>query len=297
MLEIIRMYFFKLSDIGVLPTYFKYSFVVNALISSLLIGPLLGGLGTMVVIKKMAFFSEAIGHAALTGIALAVLVGESYESPYILLYTYCLTFAILINFTRNRTKMGQDTLIGIFLSISIALGGTLIILVSDKVNSHILESVLFGSILTVSDKDIHILFISTIIILLVVLYKYNYMLLSSFNKSISQIKGVNTVLIEYLFIILITIVTVSSIKIVGAALVEALFLIPAASSKNISNSLNDFVKYSIIFALISCIVGILLPLYIDVNIPSGGSIILSSAFIFIITVIIRSINIRIKKEN
>ncbi|VWL85541.1 metal ABC transporter permease [Oceanivirga miroungae] len=297
MLEIIRMYFFKLADSNILPNYFKYSFVVNALISSILIGPLLGGLGTMVVIKKMAFFSEAIGHAALTGIALAVLLGESYESPYILLYTYCLMFAILINFTRNRTKMGQDTLIGIFLSISIALGGTLIILVSDKVNAHILESVLFGSILTVSDKDIYILLISTILILLVVLYKYNHMLLSSFNKSISQIKGVNTVLIEYLFIILITIVTVSSIKIIGAALVEALFLIPAASSKNISNSLKSFVYYSIFFALLSCIIGILLPLYLDLNIPSGGSIILVSSVIFILTVIIKSINIRIKKEN
>lgn len=292
MLEIVRMYFFKLADSGILPAYFKYSFVVNALISSVIIGPLLGGLGTMVVIKKMAFFSEAIGHAALTGIALAVLVGESYESPYIMLYTYCLAFAFLINFTRNRTKMGQDTLIGIFLSISIALGGSLIILISDKVNVHILESVLFGSILTVSDKDIHILFISSILIFLIIMYKYNYMLLSSFNKSISEIKGVNTLFIEYLFIILITIVTVSAIKIIGAALVEALFLIPAASSKNISHSLKDFISYSIVFATISCIIGILFPLYIDLNIPSGGSIILVSSLIFLVTVVIKSV----KKE-
>ena len=243
----------------------------------------------MVVTKRMAFFSESIGHAALTGIALGVLLGEPYESPYIMLFTYCVVFAILINFTRNRTKMSSDTLIGIFLSISIALGGTLIIFVSSKVNSHMLESVLFGSILTVSDRDLLVLFFSTILLILIVIPNFNKMLLSSFNTNVAVVKGVRVKLLEYLFILLITLVTVSSIKIIGASLVEALFLIPAASAKNLSKSIKSFFAYSIIFALISCILGILLPLYFDVTIPSGGSIILIAAAIFFITVIIKNL--------
>jgi hypothetical protein len=278
-----------LAEIGALPDYFKYAFVINSLLSALFIGPILGGLGTMVVTKRMAFFSESIGHAALTGIALGVLLGEPYESPYIMLFTYCVVFAILINFTRNRTKMSSDTLIGIFLSISIALGGTLIIFVSSKVNSHMLESVLFGSILTVSDRDLLVLFFSTILLILIVIPNFNKMLLSSFNTNVAVVKGVRVKLLEYLFILLITLVTVSSIKIIGASLVEALFLIPAASAKNLSKSIKSFFVYSIIFALISCILGILLPLYFDVTIPSGGSIILIAAVIFFITVIIKNL--------
>lgn len=289
MLDIIRNFFMHLANIGALPEYFKYAFVINSLLSALFIGPILGGLGTMVVTKRMAFFSESIGHAALTGIALGVLLGEPYESPYIMLFTYCIVFAILINFTRNRTMMSSDTLIGIFLSISIALGGSLIIFVSSKVNSHMLESVLFGSILTVSDRDIAVLFFSTILLILIVIPNFNKMLLSSFNTNIAVVKGVKVKLLEYLFILLITLVTVSSIKIIGASLVEALFLIPAASAKNLSRSIRSFFFYSIIFSLISCIAGILLPLYFDVTIPSGGSIILVAAVIFFITVIIKNI--------
>ncbi|AKC95018.1 MULTISPECIES: metal ABC transporter permease [Sneathia] len=289
MLDSIRNFFMHLAEIGALPDYFKYAFVINSLLSALFIGPILGGLGTMVVTKRMAFFSESIGHAALTGIALGVLLGEPYESPYIMLFTYCVVFAILINFTRNRTKMSSDTLIGIFLSISIALGGTLIIFVSSKVNSHMLESVLFGSILTVSDRDLLVLFFSTILLILIVIPNFNKMLLSSFNTNVAVVKGVRVKLLEYLFILLITLVTVSSIKIIGASLVEALFLIPAASAKNLSKSIKSFFVYSIIFALISCILGILLPLYFDVTIPSGGSIILIAAVIFFITVIIKNL--------
>ncbi|MDK9580997.1 metal ABC transporter permease [Sneathia sanguinegens] len=294
MLDAIRNFFMHLAEIGVLPDYFKYAFVINSLLSALFIGPILGGLGTMVVTKRMAFFSESIGHAALTGIALGVLLGEPYDSPYIMLFTYCIIFALLINFTRNRTKMSSDTLIGIFLSISIALGGTLIIFVSSKVNSHMLESVLFGSILTVSDRDIIVLFFSTILLILIVIPNFNKMLLSSFNTNLAIVKGVRVKFLEYMFILLITLVTVSSIKIIGASLVEALFLIPAASAKNLSKSIRTFFVYSIIFSLISCILGILLPLYFDITIPSGGSIILVAAIIFFITVLIKNLKRSLK---
>lgn len=296
-LDIIRNFIISLAQSGALPEYFKYSFVINSLLSSLFIGPILGGLGTMVVTKRMAFFSEAIGHAALAGIALGVLLGEPYESPYIMLFSYCIVFAILINFTKNRTKMSSDTLIGIFLSISIALGGTLIIFVSSKVNTHMLESVLFGSILTVTDKDLFVLFLASIILLIIVIPNFNSMLLSSFNENLAVVKGVKVKLLEYLFILLITLVTVSSIKIIGASLVEALFLIPAASAKNLSTSIKSFFFYSIVFSLISCILGIILPLYFDITIPSGGAIILVASAIFFLTVIIKNVNNKLKGGN
>ncbi|CAM3111560.1 metal ABC transporter permease [Streptobacillus felis] len=288
-MEAIRLFFAELANSGILPEFFAYGFVVNSLIAALLIGPVLGGVGTMVVIKKMAFFSESIGHAAIAGISIGILLGEPYHSPYIMLFSYCIIFGLVINYTRNRTKMGTDTLIGIFLSISIALGAILLIYISSKVNSHMLETVLFGSILTVSDMDLLVLLITNIILIILIMFWNNKILLSSFNKNIAIVKNVKVVFLEYVFILIITIITVASVKIIGAALVEALFLIPAASSKNIAKSMKGFVSYSVFFSTISCILGIIVPLLFSLSLPSGPAIILVSATIFFITVLIKNI--------
>ena len=287
-MESIREFLINLATQGVLPFPFKYGFVINALICGLFVGPILGAIGTMVVSKKMAFFSEAVGHAAMTGIAIGVLVGEPYYSPYISLFAYCILFGLIINYTKNRTKMSSDTLIGVFLAMSIALGGALLIYVAGKVNSHILENILFGSVLTVNDTDIFILVVTSIIILAVIVPYFNKMLLASFNPSLASVKGVRVKLLEYIFIVMVTIITIASVKIIGSILVEALLLIPAAAAKNISKSMRSFIVYSIIFALISCLVGIFIPIYYEISIPSGGAIILISAFIFILTIIMRA---------
>ena len=107
---------------GYLPEALAYGFVVNALFAGLLIGPVLGGLGTLVVVKRFAFFSEAVGHAALTGVAIGILLGEPYTGPYGSLFGYCLLFGLLLNYLRNRTGLSPDTLIGVFLSVSLAVG-------------------------------------------------------------------------------------------------------------------------------------------------------------------------------
>ena len=287
MLESFRNFLINLAEQGDIPSSFKYGFVINAMICALLIGPILGGIGTMVVTKKMAFFSEAVGHAAMTGIAVGVLLGEPFSAPYISLFTYCILFGLIINYTKNRTKMASDTLIGVFLAMSIALGGSLLIYVSAKVNSHALESILFGSILTVNDTDIYILVVSAIIIGCVLIPYLNKMLLASFNPSLAIVRGVNVKLIEYIFIVIVTVITIASVKIIGSILVEALLLIPAAAAKNLSKSIKSFVSYSVIFALISCLLGVYLPIHFDISIPSGGAIIMISSFIFIATTIIK----------
>jgi len=107
---------------GSLPAALQYEFVINALLCALVIGPLLGCIGTMVVAKRMAFFSQAVGHAALTGVAIGVIIGESYTAPYVSMFSFCILFGFLLNFSKNHTKMSSDTLIGVFLSISLAIG-------------------------------------------------------------------------------------------------------------------------------------------------------------------------------
>jgi zinc transport system permease protein len=196
-------------------------------------------------------------------------------------------FALLLNFSRNRTKMSADTLIGVFLSISLAIGATALLWVSAKVNTHILDTVMFGSILTVNDTDMSVLLVTTAVTAATALPLYNHMLLASLNPSLAHVRGVKVHLLEYVFVLLITILTVACVKIIGAVLVEALLLIPAAASRNLNRSIRGFVLWSIIFSTISCLVGIYAPMRFDLPVPSGGAIILTGAAIFLVTMVLR----------
>jgi len=205
------------------------------------------------------------------------------------MFTFCIVFGILLNYTKSRTRMSTDALIGVFLSISLAIGASLVLFVSARVNTHILESVMFGSILTVNDLDMNVLLAVAAITLLVGLPLYNRMLLASLNASLAQVRGVQVQLIEYVFIVLVTIITVACVKIIGAVLVEALLLIPAAAARNLSRGLGSFVYNTMIISTLSCFGGILIPMQYDIPVPSGGAIVLVAAAFFIITTIIRNV--------
>ncbi len=277
---------------GLLPESFTYGFVVNAMLCALLIGPTLGAIGTMVVAKRMAFFSTAIGHAALTGIAIGIFFGEPVSSPYVSLFAFSLLFAIYLNFTRSRSGMSNDTLIGVFLAASIAIGSTLMLTVTRKISIHILDSFLFGSILSAGNTDITLLLIITIATCIIGVLYFNRLMLTGLNPTLASVRGVSVMAANYMFIILIALITVSSVKIVGAILVEALLIIPAASARNISSSLKSFIIYSVIFSTFSAITGILLPVEMNLSVPSGGAIIIIATIIFIITLFIKMIKTR-----
>jgi zinc transport system permease protein len=285
--EIPRQYIIHLANTGVIHYTFSYAFVVNGFLCAFVVGPLLGGIGTMVVAKRMAFFSQAVGNAALTGVAIGVILGESYTAPYVSMFSFCVLFGLFLNFSRNRTKMSSDTLIGVFLSISLAIGATALLWVSAKVNTHILDTVMFGSILTVNDTDISVLLIVTLITAVTALPLFNQMLLASLNPSLAHVRGIKVHLLEYVFVLLVTILTVACVKIIGAVLVEALLLIPAAAARNLNRSIRGFVMWSIVFSTVSCLVGIYAPMRWDLPVPSGGAIILTGAIIFLVTMLIR----------
>ncbi|MFK0094783.1 metal ABC transporter permease [Pseudomonas sp. NPDC090592] len=274
---------------GYLPEALAYGFVVNALLAGLMIGPVLGGLGTLVVVKRFAFFSEAVGHAALTGVAIGILLGEPYTGPYGSLFGYCLLFGILLNFLRNRTGLSPDTLIGVFLSVSLALGASLLLMLAGKINVHILENVLFGSVLTVSGQDLVVLGIVAVLVLALAIPLYNRIMLASFNPQLAAVRGVAVKTLDYLFVVLVTLVTVAAVKVIGAILVGALLVIPAAAARLVSQSLKGFFFLSVLIATVSTLFGILLPIVFDLPVPSGAAIILVAGICFALAALARAL--------
>lgn len=287
--EALRALVTQLADRQLLPVIFYYEFVANAVIACLIIGPLLGLFGTMVVVKRMAFFSQAIGNAALTGVSIGVLLGESLNAPYVSMFAFCILFGVILKYTQQRTDMSNDVLIGVFLSISLALGSSMLLFVSARMNTHVLEGVLFGSILTVNDLDLTVLVVVALACSAIALPLYNHMLLGSFHRSLAHARGVPVLAYDYLFVVLISLLTVACVKIVGAVLVEALLVIPAAAARNISRSLRQFVGFSVAIATISCLAGVIVPMQFDLTVPSGGAIVLVAALFFFASVAARGL--------
>jgi zinc transport system permease protein len=295
--EAFRQWVQALAATGYLPPSLAYGFAVNALLAGLIAGPMLGFLGTLVVVKRHAFFSEAIGHAALTGVAIGILAGEPYTGPYGSLFGYCLIFGIALNYLRHRTGLSPDTLIGVFLSMSLALGASVLLVLAGRINIHILENVLFGSILTVSGTDIAILTVVGLVVSTITAMFFNRFMLASFNPALAAVRGVPVKLLDYAFVILVTVVTVACVKIIGAVLVGALLVIPAASARIVSSSLRGFVTLSIIFALVATMTGIVLPMEMDLPVPSGAAIILTAGCLFIACATIRALAPSLRGES
>lgn len=287
MMDALRELVFGLQQAGYLPEMFRYAFLTNALVAALIVGPLLGALGPLVVVKRLAFFSEAVGHGALTGVALGILLGEPATQPLAALFAFCVVFAILLHWIKSRTQIPYDALVGVFLAFAIALGASLLLYVAKKVNVHILENVLFGSILTVKDQDLLVMLLLAIVCIALMVFSGNRALTSSLAPDLARVRGIQVRFYDYVFVLLIALITVASVKIIGSILVGALLLVPAVSARMISRTGREFFWLSIVFSTLSCVLGILLPMAGALPIPSGAAIVLVACLGFILSLVIR----------
>lgn len=257
--------------------FMQYKFMKNAFIAILLVSPIFAMLGTMIVNNKMAFFSDALGHSALTGIALGTLLGISNMN--ISMIIFAIIFALLLNWVKNRTSYGADTIISVFSSISIALG-LAILAQTGSFNKY--SSYLVGDILNISTSEIIYLVIAFVLVLIFWTKLFNKLNAISINPMLAKSKGINVKLIDNLFAVSIAIMVMLSIRWVGILLINSMIILPAASSRNIASNMRNYHVFSILFALISGISGLIISYYAN-NIPTGPMIVIISGIIYFIT--------------
>lgn len=256
--------------------FIDYTFMKNALLAILLITPIFAILGTMIVNNKMAFFSDALGHSALTGIAIGMLLGISNIN--ISMIIFAVVFALLLNFIKNKTTYGADTIISVFSSIAIALG-LAILAQTGSFNKY--SSYLVGDILSITPSEILYLFIAFIAVMLFWYFMFNKLNVISINKTLAKSRGVNTKLIDNIFVILIAVIVMISIRWIGILLINSLLILPAAASRNVAKNMRSYHLLSVIFSLFSGITGLILSYYW--NIPTGPMIVIISGIIYFIT--------------
>ena len=150
-------WFADLAERGLLPSDFQYPFLIRGFLCVLVLAPILGGLSHLVVTRRMAFFSAALGQAALTGVAIGLLLGEPLNAPYGGMFGFCLLATLAMVYVKRHATLPPDTLIGVFHALTLGLGLCLLVLLTRQFNVHQVESVLFGSLLTVTDGDLLLL--------------------------------------------------------------------------------------------------------------------------------------------
>ena len=254
----------------------QYDFMKNALLGVLLVTPMFGILGTMVVNNKMSFFSDALGHSALTGIAVGVMFGINNTLVSMLAFSILLTIAI-IN-VKNAKTASVDTIIGVFSSSAVALG---IVILSYNGGFNKYSAYLIGDLLSISNNDIFMLIISFIAVLLIWFTCFNKFLLVSINHTFARSRGVNVKFYEYIFTILVAIIVTISIQWVGILVISSIMILPAASARNISNNIRQYHIYSISIAVISGILGLFLSYHFGC--ATGATIVLISSVFFALT--------------
>ena len=260
----------------------RFDFMKRALLAVLLLTPLLGLLGTMAVNQQMAFFSDALGHSALTGIGLGIILGVGNDLVSMLVFG--ILWALLISVIKRTGAASADTVISVFSSTSVALG---LLILSAGGGFAKYSSLLIGDVLTVKEQDLMWLLLALLGGVGLWMAMYNGLLLTSINPSLARSRGVKTRLWEAGFVVLVAVAVMLSIRWVGVMLINALLILPAAAGRNLARSARQHALWSVGIALVCGVAG-LLAAY-SLNTSAGAAIVLCSAVCYGVSLLVRSV--------
>lgn len=258
--------------------WMSYDFMKNALLAVLIITPLFALLGTIIVNNKLAFFSDALGHSAFTGIGLGIILGIANTS--LVMVIFAIMFALLLNRIKRKNTVSTDTIISVFSSLGTALG---LVILSRGGNFSKYSSLLVGDILSITAKEIVMLMGIFCIAVLFWILAFNRLHAMSVNETLARSKGIRTELIDNLFVVIIALIIMLSIRWVGILIINALLILPAASSRNLSENMREYHLFSVIISIFSGVLGLILSYYN--NTAAGPTIVLVAAVIFFLTLL------------
>lgn len=259
-----------------------FDFLRHTFITGILIGIIAPLLGTFLVVRRLALLADALSHVTLAGIAFGLFIEKQITVPLITPFYGGLGAsvigAILIEKLRSVYSAYQEIGIPIILSAGVGISVILISL-ANGFNTD-LFNYLFGSVSAVSRQDFYTIIVITIIVLAIIFLFYKELLTLSFDEEHAIVSGIHANRIHFLFIVLTALVIAASIRIVGVLLVSALMTLPVASAMRIAVSYKQLIFYSILFAELSVIIGLITGYYL--NIPPGGTIVVTAIIILLI---------------
>lgn len=255
-------------------------FFQRAVFVGVILAVVMAVLGVFVVLRRMSFFADAIGHSALTGIALGLLL---HVNPFLAALAFSLLVAIGIAGVRTISRQSFDTLLGVFFAAAVSVG---VIIVSRTPGYQAdLVNILFGDILTVAPLDLTLSLVLGVVIALILLVSGKALTSITFDSALARAEGIAVARHELTFLLLLAATIALSIKFIGVILVTAMLIIPAATAQNLARSLSRMFVWAILTALISVLVGMLASAAL--NLPSGPAIVLTGTLAFVLSLFFR----------
>lgn len=262
--------------------FLQFDFLRYTLYTGILIGIIAPLLGTFLVVRRLSLLADALSHVTLAGIAFGLLLEKQFLSLTLSpLYSgmgFSVIGAMLIEKLRSVYKSYEEIGIPIILSGGVGLS-VIFISLANGFNTD-LFNYLFGSVSAVSRTDFYTIIAITVIVITIITLFYKELLTLSFDEEHATVSGIHAGRIHFLFIVLTALVIAASIRIVGVLLVSALMTLPVASAMRIAVSFKQLIVYSILFAEVSVIIGLITGYYL--NIPPGGTIVVTAILILLI---------------
>ncbi|MGJ5712669.1 metal ABC transporter permease [Staphylococcus auricularis] len=266
---------------------FDYQFLNRALITSIVVGIACGTVGSLIILRGLSLMGDAMSHAVLPGVALSFVFGIPM---FIGALISGMLASLFIGFISNNSKTKSDAAIGISFTAFLAAGVIIISLVNSATD---LQHILFGNLLAVTNSTLmSTVIVSAIVIALIIIF-YRPLKISTFDPTFSRMSGLNTGLIHYFIMLLLSLVTVASIQTVGIILVVALLVTPASTAFLICKKLHTMMIVASLIGVVSSIVGLFFS-YIY-NIPSGATIVLCAFFIYVIVFAAQKLKFKVQK--
>lgn len=253
-----------------------YPFMQRALTGGALTGFLLSYFGTFVVQRRLAFMGSGLAHAAFGGVALGILL---HMQPLWVAVPFTAIVAIGIVAVRERTQLAEDTAIGVFFAVSMALG--IVFLSITKGYTGDAFAILYGSILSVTTTDV----IVTGIVAALALGTtplWGEWAYATFDRDLARADGLPVLRADYVLSVAIAVAVVVAIKVVGILLIAAFLVLPAAAARLVTSTFRAMTLCSVALGVFSAVAGLMVSYYS--NLPSGATIILLQAVLFLVAV-------------
>jgi zinc transport system permease protein len=250
-------------------------FIIRGILAGIAVALISGLVGCFVVWRRMSYYGESIAHSSLLGVGLGIVMGIGINLGVI---STCLLSGFLFLWLQQSKVLSSDTLLGVLAHLALSVGVIVISMNRVKIDIH---SFLFGDILTVTQNDLWGMYLAVLVVVIIICLNWSSLLLVTIDEDLAKAEGVNPLFINLLLTSILTIVVAVSIQIIGLLLITSMLIIPAAASRRLVNSPETMAVVATVIGILSVIIGIFLSVEIDA--PSGPSIVVVSAVLFFLS--------------
>jgi zinc transport system permease protein len=259
---------------------------IRALLAGLMLAAVAGPLGCLVVWRRLAYFSDAMAHAALLGVAISILFSVNL---LLAVFSVAVLVALAILAAQGRAQLPTDAFLGLLAHGSLATG-LVALSFTGKDDMH-LEELLFGDIVSVTRNDLLLLLAGAVAVIIVLAKFWRRFFAVAVSREVAAAEGINPDKMDLLFMVMLAGVVAVAVKLVGALLVTALLIMPAAAARRLSLSPVAMAFAAAAAGGIAVVAGFFASHAWQT--PSGPSIVVAALLLFIISLLLPSRKVEI----